>query len=86
MLRSEEHTSELLWQGHFYSELHLAAAIPLIAAPTLAWIAEIPKLRGTKTWQRELVRFAVVLIPIAIALFLAYQYWASVQGQDEYYY
>ena len=43
----------------------------LCIAPLLAWIAEIPPINRWKPWRRELLRFVLVVIPIAIAMTMA---------------
>jgi hypothetical protein len=62
----------ILTYDFFESDDITITEIALIAiAPLLAWIAEWRPMRNWKPWQRELLRMALVFIPVAIAVGMA---------------
>ncbi len=50
---------------------HPPRNLPPNLAPALAWIVEISPLDKWKPWKRELLRAALVAVPIIIAIILA---------------
>jgi hypothetical protein len=52
--------SSLLVIGGFFGELRTDHAVLLFAAPLLAWIPELPRLRRLPPWGRGLLRVALV--------------------------
>ena len=62
------------WLSYAYLDSSVITPLELsllTAAPLLAWIPELPKISNLKSWKRELLRFALVAAPIAIAITLA---------------
>jgi len=56
----------------------------LAVAPLVGWIVEVPALRSWKAWKRELLRLALVAIPVGIAVTLAViQHRKDLAGQTE---
>ncbi len=60
-------TAVLLFGTHS-SDLHMRYAATLLAAPALAWVAELPALRRRPPWQIVALRLAAVLLPVAVIL------------------
>jgi hypothetical protein len=58
--------SSLLVIGHFFGELRTDHAVLLFAAPLLAWIPELPRLRGLPSWGRGLLRVLLVGIVVSV--------------------
>ena len=52
--------SSLLVIGRFFGELRTDHAVLLFAAPLLAWIPELPRLRRMPPWSRGLMRVLLV--------------------------
>jgi hypothetical protein len=50
----------LLIIGHFFGELRTDHAVLLFAAPLLAWLPELPRLRRLPPWGRGLLRVLLV--------------------------
>jgi hypothetical protein len=50
----------LLVIGRFFGELRTDHALLVFAAPCLAWLAELPRLRKLPAWGRGLLRVAIV--------------------------
>jgi hypothetical protein len=70
-----------LWiSGAVYSELPLASALLLAAAPVAAWEGEAPAVRRLKPWQATLARFLAALIPAAVAVAIAFAASPSFEG------
>ena len=63
----------LLVVGHIYSALPLAAAILLGAAPLALWPAWVGPARRLAPWQSALLAAALVLVPVGVAVGLAFQ-------------
>ena len=63
----------LLIVGHIYSGLPLAAALLLGAAPLMLWLAWVGPARRLASWQSALLAAALVLVPAAVAVGLAFQ-------------
>jgi hypothetical protein len=59
----------LLVIGRFFGELRLDHAVLLFAAPLLAWLPELPRLRRLPPWGRGLLR--VLLVGLAVSGVLA---------------
>jgi hypothetical protein len=59
----------LLVMGRFFGELRTAHAVLLLAAPLLAWLPELPRLRRLPPWARGLAR--VLLVGVLVAGVLA---------------
>ncbi len=57
--------SSLLVIGRFFGELRTDHAILLFAAPLLAWLPELPRLKRLPTWGRGLLRVLVVGIVVS---------------------
>jgi hypothetical protein len=78
----------LVLVGHFYADLPLPAAALLFLAPALPWAAQLPALRGR--WLPATVRVSAVLVPVALALWLALRPpapgGADGSGSSSYYY
>jgi hypothetical protein len=58
--------SSLLVIGHFFGELRTDHAVLLFAAPLLAWIPELPRLRRLPPWGRGLLRVLLVGIVVSV--------------------
>jgi hypothetical protein len=52
--------SSLLVIGRFFGELRTDHAVLLLAAPLLAWVPELPRLRRLRPWIRGLLRVGLV--------------------------
>jgi hypothetical protein len=63
----------LLIVGHIYSGLPLAAAVLLAGAPLLLWPAWIGPARRLASWQSALLAAVLVLVPVGVAMGLAFQ-------------
>lgn len=59
----------LLVIGRFFGELRTDHAILLFAAPLLAWLPELPKMRNLQPWGRGVLR--VVLVGLVVSGVLA---------------
>jgi hypothetical protein len=59
----------LLVIGRFFGELRTDHAVLLLAAPLLAWVPELPKLRRLPAWSRGLLR--VLLVGLVVSGVLA---------------
>jgi hypothetical protein len=57
--------SSLLIIGRFFGELRTDHAVLLFAAPLLAWLPELPRLRRLPPWARGLLR--VVLVGLVVS-------------------
>jgi hypothetical protein len=57
--------SSLLIIGRFFGELRTDHAVLLFAAPLLAWVPELPRLRRMPPWGRDLLR--VVLVGLVVS-------------------
>ncbi len=57
--------ASLLVIGRFFGELRTDHAILLFAAPLLAWLPELPRLKRLPTWGRGLMRVLVVGIVVS---------------------
>ena len=55
----------LLVIGRFFGELRTDHAILLFAAPLLAWLPEVPRLRRLPPWARGLLRVFLVALVVA---------------------
>lgn len=64
------------------SVLTLTELSLLIGAPVLGWAAQFGPIGRAKPWKRELTRFAIVLIPIGVAIGLAYLQFKKDSGSD----
>ena len=61
-----------LWlEGYLYGEVPALSAVLLAAAPTAAWIGNLPWVRRLADWQAVSVRAAAVTLPTLIAVALA---------------
>ncbi len=61
-----------LWlEGYLYGEVPALSAVLLAAAPTAAWIGNLPRVRRLADWQAVSVRAAAVTLPTLIAVALA---------------
>jgi hypothetical protein len=58
----------LLVAGRFLAELSTLHAALLLFAPLLCWLPELPGLRRLPSWQRGVLRIALVLIPVVICV------------------
>ena len=63
----------LLLVGHIYSGLPLAAGFLLGAAPVMLWLAWVGPARRLAPWQSALLAAALVLVPVGVAVGLAFQ-------------
>jgi hypothetical protein len=61
--------ASLLVIGRFFGDLRTDHAVLLLAAPLLAWIPELPRLRRLPPWARGLLR--VVLVGLVVSGVLA---------------
>src|SRR5262249_22188298 len=62
--------SSLLVIGRFFGELRTDHAVLLLAAPLLAWVPELPRLRRLRPWVRGVLR--VLLVGPVVSGLLAY--------------
>jgi hypothetical protein len=62
----------LLVATRFYADLTTLHAALLLFAPLLCWLPELPGLRRLASWQRGLLRMALVVVPVAFAVVGAY--------------
>jgi len=62
-----------LIMGHIYSGLPLPAALLLGAAPLMLWPAWVGPARRLAPWQSALLAAALVLLPVGVAVGLAFQ-------------
>ena len=59
--------------GAYLAELPPAAAALLAAAPLAAWLGETAPVRRLAAWQAAAARLGMVLVPVAVALWLAWR-------------
>jgi hypothetical protein len=57
--------------GRFFGGLSTLTALLLLMAPLLGWLAELPRLRGWASWQRECLRLLLVGVVLLACLLLA---------------
>jgi hypothetical protein len=57
--------------GRFFGGLSTLTALLLLMAPLLGWLAELPRLRGWASWQRECLRLLLVGVLLLACLLLA---------------
>ena len=64
----------LLFNGfaNNYGDVPTAAFILIFISPAAAWVAEVAAIRRMGAWPRGVIRLAVVVLPIAVALWLAH--------------
>lgn len=61
-----------LWlNGYFYAEAPLTSVLLVALSPTAAWVGQVERVRRLAPWQANLVRVAVVLVPVALAVVTA---------------
>jgi hypothetical protein len=70
----------LLVAGRFLADLTTLHAALLLFAPVLCWLPELPGLRRLRTWQRGVLRIALVLIPVVICVVQAREDAARREG------
>jgi hypothetical protein len=58
----------LLLVGRFFGRLSTGAAITMLFAPLLCWVAEWPPLERQKPWLKAALCLALVAIPLAFVL------------------
>lgn len=58
-------------QGAYYADLTALNALLISTIPILAWLGELPVIRRRPAWQQFAVRWALVLLPLMIAVGLA---------------
>ncbi len=54
----------------------------LLAAPALAWVAELRPVRGWRPWLREPLRMALVAVPVVVAVVPGYRRWQKEQAAE----
>lgn len=64
----------LMFSGHFshYSDVPAVCFFLVAGAPLTAWVGQLGPIRRRKTWQQLLFEAAAVLVPIGVALALAF--------------
>lgn len=72
----------LLWQGVFYSQLPLTAALLVALAPFAGWVGESTRVRSWASWRLAGLRMACVLAPLLIAVWLAYRFFVEAGVND----
>jgi hypothetical protein len=65
----------LLFIGRFFGALSTTAALTLMVAPLLCWVAEIPILGRQRRWLVGTISLVLVATPLLIVLILAKQYF-----------
>jgi hypothetical protein len=70
----------------FYTDLPAIYLEMIAVAPLIAWIPEIGPVHRLKPWKRELLRVALLAIPVLIACALAYKQHKreAVESGDDY--
>lgn len=59
--------------GYFYADMPAASAVLLAVAPSGAWLGQLGVLRRLAPWQARLFPIAAAVVPVALAVGLAWQ-------------
>ncbi|HZW29478.1 MAG TPA: hypothetical protein VFF52_02160 [Isosphaeraceae bacterium] len=73
----------LLVIGRFFGELRTDHALVLFAAPVLAWLPELPRLRRLPAWARGLLRVLLVGLVVGAVLGDAARRFAAESGPTQ---
>jgi hypothetical protein len=63
----------LLFVGRYFGRLSTGSALVMLLAPLLCWVSELSCLRCRKPWVVGAARIALVAIPLAVVLLLAWR-------------
>ena len=64
-------------EGAFYADLTTTNALLISSVPVLAWLGELSVIRRRPAWQQFVTRWALVLLPLIIAVVLAAMAFAA---------